>query len=354
MEEKRYIASVMTGYHNLTISQIQQLTKDAVQITFHTPEELSDHFRFIPGQHIDLKLQVNGIELIRSYSICSGPGEALSIAVKAIPGGTVSTWLNSNIEKDQVLQVSEPRGSFKLDPEARRIVLIGAGSGITPLLSMAKHAINQGKEVSLIYGNRTVSSIMFYDDIRELGFSRVFHFLSGETNNDLRSGRISRKSLLQLEKEKNFLSESDAVYLCGPEGMIHEVKSFLESLGVSADRIHSELFTAPSAENGSGSIGDSEEVSIASTMYMTLEGDKYAVHFEPGMPNILAAAEQAGLDVPYSCRTGICGSCRAKVLTGTAVMKSNYALTPDEVDVGYILTCQASPTCMELRISYDE
>lgn len=341
------------GFHQLTVSNVQRLTEDAVKISFDIPLELKNNYQYKAGQHLDISLMINGIEELRSYSICSSRVEPLSIGVKKIENGKVSAWLNEEVKVGDQLIISEPRGHFTLDENASKIVLIAAGSGITPLLAMAKERSGSGAEAILIYGNRTTSSIMFKSEIDVLKPLRALFFLSGETKEGYRSGRINRENFTALIKEELELLKSDAFYLCGPEGMINDVKHVLEFFGVRSDKIHFELFTAP-VEMEPGATQSVAEFSGVSKVTAILDGEK--VHFELDSKGatLLEAADRSGMDAPYSCKGGVCCSCRAKVLKGSAMMKVNYALTDDEVAQGYILTCQAHPTSDELTFSYDD
>ncbi len=341
------------GYHMLRVCEIKQLTDDAVNIVFNVPEKLKELFNYKPGQHVDIIINCEGEELGRSYSICSGPGEPLSIGVKTVLNGRVSHWLNMSLKEGDQIAVSEPRGSFVLSTEANNIVLIGAGSGITPLLSMYKSGISSAIQVTLIYGNSKSSSIMFSEEINNIKGGRVIKYLSREEKEGFISGRINSDNLSALvQKEPNLLN-ADAYYLCGPEEMIASARSFLQNAKVSADKIFFELFTAP--------VKKVESQPNLNTRYtgkchlkINLEGDKYQLEVETESTSILDVALKAGIDAPYSCKAGVCGSCRAKVLEGHAIIKNNYALTQQELDDGYVLTCQALPSAEMLYLSYDD
>lgn len=341
------------GYHLLRVSEIRSLTADAVTIFFEVPKEISERFFFKPGQHLDLLIKLDGEELHRSYSICSGPNEPLSIGVKGIANGRVSQYLNKKIKRGDFILVSEPKGSFILNEKDKKVVLIGAGSGITPLFSIFKNALASSKEVTLVYGNRNEGSIMFRNEIAEIISAKVFHFLSGEQKPGFYHGRINNETLSSLILKDPSILNSDAYYLCGPEAMITEIRKSLESHGVQNKTIHCEYFSAPvnRIENDSDLF---ESPSGKYRVKVKLDGDKYEFETEADDTVLLDAAKKAGIDAPFSCKTGICGSCRAKIILGSAVMKANYALTEEEISMGYILTCQAQPTCEELTISYDD
>ncbi len=341
------------GFHLLRVGRVRALTEDAIQIIFEIPDNLKSLFLFRPGQHIDIMVEYEGEKLYRSYSICSSGDEPLSIGVKSLAGGKVSNWLKDTIEPGAFLVISEPRGSFMLDPVAKEIVLIGAGSGITPLLSMLKHAYKSSQVPILIYGNRTTSSIMFADDIAQYNSEKVYHFLSAERKDGTNYGRINSENLSELLKKDGSILQADAYYLCGPEEMVADITSFLIKSGVKSTKIHFELFSAPT-NNSKVEANNKISYSGFSKVLIQFEGDKYSLETNAESSTLLEAAIKAGIDAPFSCKTGVCGSCRAKVNVGSAVMKSNYALTDEEVTSGYILTCQAIPASSELAISYDD
>jgi ring-1,2-phenylacetyl-CoA epoxidase subunit PaaE len=341
------------GFHLLRVGGVRALTEDAIQIIFEIPNNLKSLFLFIPGQHVDLIVEYEGEKLYRSYSICSGVDEPLSIGVKSMAGGKVSNWLKETVKQGTYLVISEPRGSFMLDTDAKEIVLIGAGSGITPLLSMIKHAYKSSQVPILIYGNKTASSIMFLEDIAKYNSKKVYHFLSAEQKDGTYYGRINSENLSELFKKDVSILQADAYYLCGPGEMIADISSFLIKSGVKSTKIHFELFTAPT---NTTKIETNKEISYSGfcKVLIQFEGDKYRLETNAESTTLLELAKKADIDAPFSCKTGVCGSCRAKVNFGSAVMKSNYALTDEEVTNGYILTCQAIPSSSELAISYDD
>lgn len=343
------------GFHLLRVGRVRVLTEDAIQIIFEIPDNLKSLFLFRPGQHIDMIVEYEGEKLYRSYSICSGGDgdEPLSIGVKSLAGGKVSNWLKDTVQQGTSLIISEPRGFFMLDPEAKEIVLIGAGSGITPLLSMIKHAYKSSQVPILIYGNKTASSTMFLEDLALYNKKKVYHFLSAEQKAGTYYGRINSENLSELFKKDVSILQADAYYLCGPAEMIADISSFLIKSGVKSTKIHFELF---SGTTNISKIETNKKISYPSfcKVLIQFEGDKYSLETNTESTTLLESAIKADLDAPFSCKTGVCGSCRAKVKFGSVVMKSNYALTDEEVTSGYILTCQAIPSSAELVISYDD
>ena len=341
------------GFHELRVKSIKKLTAESVKISFDVPEELTKLYNYKPGQYLDIIIPIDANEEHRSYSVCSGNVEPLSIGVKAIPNGKVSKWMNESLHEGESLIVSEPRGNFILDEKAKNIVLIAAGSGITPVLSMAKMLNTESTSVSLLFGNRSEASIMFKDEIDALKNISTYYFLSGEKKEGFRSGRLDKENFTTLIKEQLELLKADAFYICGPEAMIIDIKSTLEFFGVRNDKIHFELFTTP-IKMESTSKQAVASFSGKSHVQAILDGEKYSFELDAKGATLLEAADKAGMDAPYSCKGGVCCSCRAKVLKGSAVMKMNYALTDEEVAKGYILTCQAHPTSDELIFSYDD
>ena len=343
----------INGFTQLRVISVRHITSDAVMISFEVPKEMRSLFSFQPGQHVELLLFEEDQELRRAYSICSGKNEPLSIAVKALPNGRMSKYLNKHIKEGDIIAVSEPRGSFILNEQARQVVLIGAGSGITPLLSMLKTTVEKSVPVTLIYGNRTESSIMFRDEIAELISAKVIQFLSGEKKEGFGTGRINKENITALIWKDVAILNADAFYLCGPQSMIADVSEALQTCGVPADKIYFEYFSAPV-------VGETSELSEVSTfqgkcrVQAKLEGDKFQFEVSSDGPVLLEAARKAGIDAPFSCKTGVCGSCRAKVSNGSAIMKANYALSNEDIADGYILTCQAHPNIEKISISFDD
>lgn len=341
------------GFHLISVRAIEKLTSDTVKVTLSIPDNLLKEFKFIPGQYINLAIDLNGKEERRSYSICSGPGEAISFAVKTVKDGVVSSWLNNELLPELLLFVSKPQGNFTLNDSDKNIVAIAAGSGITPILSIAKALEKNGGHLNLYYGNRTRESIIFRGDLDQLKNTTTKHFLSGETVEGFEACRIDKESFTKEIKENLTLLKADAFFICGPEEMIVDVSKTLEFFGVSKSKIHFELFTTPVLMNA-------EEVIVTSkfegesNVKAILDSEAVEFKLHSKGKSILDSVENAGLDAPFSCRGGVCCSCKAKILKGTAIMSMNYSLTDQEIHDGYILTCQAHPSSEELIISYDE
>ncbi len=332
----------------LIIEEVKNLTNEAKSISFETPND----FKFEAGQFIELSIEIDGKLERRSYSICSGPTEPLTIGVKAVPSGKVSNWIMRNAKPGLEIHVSKPSGNFILNPETKHIVAIAAGSGITPIVAIAKSLENIHGKVTLIYANKLESSIMFKDELNALTNTTIHYFLSQENKEGYLNGRIDKENLTELLKNNLELLEADGFYLCGPEEMILQSKETLEFFGVSNSKIHFELFKPATILKPEES-NKEQTFSGESKVQVVLDGESYPFNLSATGKTILEAAEEAGADVPYSCKGGVCASCKAKVLKGDAKMDVNYTLTDKEVAEGYILTCQAHPNSEELVISFD-
>jgi ring-1,2-phenylacetyl-CoA epoxidase subunit PaaE len=332
----------------LIVKEVTSLTNEAKSISFETPSD----FKFDAGQFIELSVEIDGKLERRSYSICSGPDDSIAIGVKAVPGGKVSNWLMENAKPGIGIHISKPSGNFTLKTGAKHIVAIAAGSGITPIMSLAKALEKKRGNVTLIYGNKTESSIMFKDELIALSNVKSYHYLSQEEKAGYSTGRINKESLTALIKDNLEILKADDFYLCGPEELIIEAKETLDFFGVAASKIHFELFRP-------ATLLKTEEKSSLKTfdgetdVRVILEGENFQFKLTAQGKTILEAAEEAGADVPYSCKGGVCASCKAKVVKGTAKMDVNYTLTDKEVEDGYILTCQAHPNSPELIVSFD-
>ncbi|MFT4679471.1 MAG: ring-1,2-phenylacetyl-CoA epoxidase subunit PaaE [Gammaproteobacteria bacterium] len=357
----------MAQFETLTVKDVIRETVDTVSVGFDVPESLAQSFRFKQGQYLTLRKELKGEDTRRSYSICSGVTESeLRVAIKQVDGGMFSTFANKDLKAGQELQVMPPMGNFtsELHPDnEKHYVLFAAGSGVTPMMSIVKSvlAIEPKSEVSLIYGNRYFKSIIFRDELEDLkdmnlGRLRIFHVLSGEMNEiDMFAGRINGEKTEKLFS--TFLSPErcDEVFICGPETMINEVSSACEKVGIAKDNIHFELFTSPK-----GSLEKAKNIEVADehkgkTCHVDII--LYGQQWEFDMPfdkPILDAAIDKGLDLPFSCKGGMCCTCRAKLEKGSVNMLVNYALEPGEVDAGFVLTCQSIPTSDSVKVNFDQ
>jgi ring-1,2-phenylacetyl-CoA epoxidase subunit PaaE len=350
----------MSQFHKLTVQTITKETENAVTISFDVPEDLKDTFHFQAGQYITLKTKINDNEVRRDYSLCTSPksGE-LNVAVKEVENGTFSYYANNTLKVGDVLEVAPPKGRFTFEPndsKTKNIAAFAAGSGITPIMSIIKCALEEEvhSKIILVYGNKTTKDTMFLNELLELQhqyntrFSIQFVF-SQIDEDDAIFGRIEKSTVNYVMKNKHKHVDVDAYFLCGPEGMIHTVKDVLTGHDVDENRIHFELFkAAKSAEIEGESIPDGRTK-------VTVLLDDETVSFEMSQKQtVLEAALDEDIDAPYSCQGGICSSCIAKITEGAATMRQNNILTDSELAEGLILTCQAHPTTPTLFIDYDD
>ncbi len=342
------------GFYELTIVAITKLTDDTVEVSFEIPKETQSYFKFTPGQYVNFAITINGKEERRSYSICSGPQENLAVAVKQVENGKVSTWFNQTAAVGDSIYVSAPEGNFVRPKEAKNIVAIAVGSGITPFMSMAKAAETSDVRINLFYGSRSLNQIIFKDAISKLNNTKTTHFLSGETADNCVNSRIDKESFTQIIKNDLEILKSDGFFLCGPESMIVDIVEVLKTFGVNEDKVFYELFTTPTVlgSKTTGTAGNS--FSGTSKVTVILDDDTVSFDLAADGASILDKVNKEGFDAPYSCKGGVCCTCKAKIIEGNATMKVNYSLTDKEVEDGYILTCQSHPASEVLKISYDD
>lgn len=352
-------------FHELRIDSITKETEDTVAISFEIPFQLVSDYAYLSGQYLTLKTTINGEEIRRSYSLCSAPHEnTWKVAVKQIEGGKFSTYANEQLQAGMTLEVMTPTGNFAVHPNSenkKTYVLIAAGSGITPVLSIAKSILKVEPEssVTLLYGNKGFHSVIFREEIEALKNNhmdrmRVIHVFSRESMGiPLQKGRIDKEKMKSLYQAFLQNDEIDAVYICGPEAMILGSKEALIEEGIEATRIHFELFTSPVQAKEKIAL-PTNSPKIESNVKVIIDGDVTEMHLASTGQHILDAAQAAGADLPFACKGGVCCTCKAKILEGSASMDVNYALEADEVEAGFILTCQAHPTSDNLVISFDE
>ncbi len=346
-------------FHELTVARVDRLCDDAVAVTFDVPAELAEEYRFRPGQSLTLRRQVDGREERRSYSICAAAGQPPRIGVREVPGGAVSGWLVREVQPGDRIEVQPPSGSFTTDLEQpARHVLIAAGSGITPVLSIAASALGHPlAETTVLYGNRRAESVMFADEIADLKDAhparlQVAHVLSREPQEvELFSGRLDAGRLRRLLPAICAVGSVDHWWLCGPYGMVSDATAVLGELGVPAERVHRELFyvedVPPEQErHAEQPLTDGCEATII------LDGRSTTANIPPGMA-VLDAAQLARPDLPFACKGGVCGTCRAMITSGEVRMRRNFALEPAEVAAGFVLTCQSLPVTDTLTVNYD-
>jgi ring-1,2-phenylacetyl-CoA epoxidase subunit PaaE len=348
-----------SGFHALRVAAVDHLTDDAAAVTFEVPDGLAEEFAFAAGQSLTLRRMVDGREERRTYSICAPVGSRPRIGVREIPDGLFSSWLVRELRPGDEVEVQPPSGSFRAAPESGgRHLCIAAGSGITPMLSIASSVLaNPEAEVTLLYGNRTTGSVMFAEELADLkdrhpSRFELVHVLSREPREvDLFSGRLDADRLRRLLTALVPLDDVDHVWLCGPFAMTSAARELLLELGVETRKVHVELFHVdePPPELRHEDVvptGETSEVTIV------LDGRKTTAPMPRG-DTILDAAQRTRSDLPFACKGGVCGTCRAKVTTGEVRMRRNYALEEAEVDAGFVLTCQSLPVSPELTVDFD-
>jgi ring-1,2-phenylacetyl-CoA epoxidase subunit PaaE len=351
----------MSSFHKLSVKTINRETDKSISIAFNLPENLKETFSFVAGQYITLKTEINGNEIRRDYSLCVSPksGE-LKVAIKEVEDGTFSAYANKTLKVGDTLEVAPPKGRFTFipnDSKTKNIAAFAAGSGITPILSIIKCALEEEKnsKVILVYGNKTTKDTMFLDEILELHhaykdrFSVQFVF-SQQDEDDAIFGRIEKSTVNYVIKNQHKHIEVDAFYLCGPEAMIHTVKDVLTGHDIDENRIHFELFKASKID----SVVEDTTVSNGKTKITVVVDDETTTFEMSQKQTILEAALDEDLDAPYSCQGGICSSCLARITEGEATMRQNNILTESEVAEGLILTCQAHPTTDTIAVDFDD
>ena len=348
-------------FHRLTVNRIDRLTEDSAAITLTVPADLADAFAFAAGQ----TLTVRRGEERRTYSICApaGPGfpnAAPRIGVREVAGGAVSGWLVHAVKPGDTLEVQVPSGTFTPDLSVPgRHVLIAAGSGITPMLSIAASvlAADDKSTVTLLYGNRRSDTVMFADEVADLKDAyparmQIVHVLSREPQEvELFSGRLDAARLAALLPVTLDVAGVDHWWLCGPFGLVSDAIEVLRDLGVESGRVHRELFWV-GADPPAEVTHDDAPVGDGANLTVILDGRSSTLTLPAGTP-ILDGAQKARPDLPFACKGGVCGTCRARVTSGAAVMRRNYALEQREIEAGYVLTCQALPQTDEITVDYD-
>lgn len=360
----------MRAFHPLTVADVRRETPDAVSVAFAVPDALKADYAYAPGQFLTLRTEIGGEETRRSYSLCSGLDDGeWRVAIKKVEGGRFSTFANDVLKPGDVIDVLPPDGRFVAEPRAgaaRHVALIAAGSGITPMLAIAKSLLAREPDtrVSLIYGNRGVASILFRDalgDLKSRFMDRfaVYHVLSREAqDSDLMTGRIDAGKLDGFIDRLLPVEEVDDWYVCGPLPMIDMARAVLDARGVDRRHVHFELFTDGFGRPlGATTPPPGDEPAPAggpvSAIVIKLDGVTSRFDAPRGGPAILDAALKVRPDLPFACKGGVCCTCRAKVTEGKVEMAVNYGLEPDEVERGFVLTCQARPVSETVTLDFD-
>ena len=355
-------------FQDLPVVAIEAEAAHAAAITLKVPADQCDAFQFEPGQFITVRATIQGQDVRRSYSLCSTPAELVQnglirIGVRAVEGGLMSNWLTQQLRVGQTLSVATPDGRFVIKrPRALHRVGFAAGSGITPILSILTHTLESSAKAkfTLVYGNRRMDSVMFNEALQDLKDRHpdrltLIHILSRQAQEvPLLEGRINESKVRDIMQVFLPVNSMDEVFICGPEAMIEATESALLNAGVKRERVHTERFasagaTAPMAKPKSKSESESGGVKLS----VIVDGKRHEMRMQ-STQRILDVALQAGLDLPYSCKAGVCCTCRAKVMSGQVTMEKNFTLEDGEMKQGFVLSCQAVPTTPEVVVSFDE
>ncbi|OIQ24830.1 MAG: hypothetical protein BM555_06965 [Crocinitomix sp. MedPE-SWsnd] len=351
-------------FHTLNIKDIKKETADSVSIAFDIPENLKGDYSFIPGQYLTLKADIKGEDVRRSYSISSALSEGeLRVAIKQVENGKFSTYACHELQAGQSMDVMTPQGGFKVETNAanaNNYVFYAAGSGITPVLSMVRTILEteSNSNVFLYYGNKTAELTIFKSELDALA-SKYSNFtlryiLSKEESGDANTnGRIDAAKCAHFYSAEIEGNEIKGVYACGPESMIDTIKDFYTSKGLK-DKVHFELFTTPVAAADETSTEADDSVEVNAEVTVIIDDEEYSFPLATSGKDVLSAAQDVDADVPFSCKGGVCCTCRAKVMEGKVKMSLNFALEEDEVADGFVLTCQSHPITEKVVISFDE
>ena len=356
--------SLTPRFHRLAVNDLRRETPDAVSLTFAIPKELSGDYSFAPGQYLTLRTMMDGEEIRRSYSICSGPDDGeLRIAVKKVDGGAFSNWAADELKAGDELDVMTPTGRFGVvhaPDHARVYVGFAAGSGITPILSIVKGVLAREPDSRffLFYGNRLTSGMLFLEELEELKdrfmqrFS-LFHVISGEEQDiPILHGRLDGAKVKVLLRSLVPAASVDHVFICGPSGMSEDIEATCRDIGIADDRIHVERFVSEFGGKPRAKKIVPVDAPPKAMAALIIDGKRREVPVAEGEA-ILDAALRAGMDLPFACKGGMCSTCRAKLLEGEAEMEVNYSLEPWELKAGFILTCQARPCSEKVVVDYD-
>jgi len=363
-------ADAATPFHPLRVRELHKDTDEAVVLTFDVPAGLAGEFSFVQGQYLTLKQEIDGAEVRRSYSICSGLDDGhLRVAIKHVRGGVFSAWANQHLKAGDVLEVMPPRGNFftDIDPQrGRNYLCICAGSGITPVLSIMKTVLARepSSQVTLLYGNQRSATMMFRNELAFLknAYMDRFHWINifsrEPQETDLFTGHLDNRKGGALNRRLIKIREFDEFFLCGPEAMISEVSRGLRGEGIEEEHIHFELFAA-SAEQARRAIERhhqraQEYKGQVSKIGIRSGGREYRFDLSTDGENILDAGLRNGVDLPFSCKGGVCATCRAKLVEGQVEMDLDQALRPEEIEQGYILTCQSHPISKKVVVDFDQ
>ena len=354
-------------FHPLRVREVRPDTDEAMVVSFEVPTELAEQFRFKPGQYLTLRHDIAGEDLRRSYSICAGIDDAeLQVGVRRVEGGKFSSWINAELKAGDVLQVYPPQGRFHVPPtreRSRHYVGIAGGSGITPILSIMKSVLahEPASRFSLIYANRRQASTMFKEEIEDLKnryltrLSLHYVFSREVVDSPLHAGRLDLAKVAEFLQTVIPAQSIDQAFICGPFGMNEEAEAALLAAGVPENRVHVERFGTPEMQTGKPAPHETKPEDADSARIVVIrDGISREIEFTKTDPSILDAAARAGMDVPFSCKSGVCSTCRCKLLEGEVRMDKNFALDKQELAAGFILSCQAHALTPRVVISFDE
>jgi ring-1,2-phenylacetyl-CoA epoxidase subunit PaaE len=351
-------------FHRLAVNDLRRETADAVSMTFAIPSELAGDYSFMPGQYLTLRTTMDGEEVRRSYSICSGPDDGeLRIAVKKVDGGAFSNWAADELKSGDELEVMTPTGRFGVThapDQARLYVGFAAGSGITPILSIIKGVLAREPKSRffLFYGNRTTEGMLFLEELEELKDRflerlSLFHVISGEEQDvPILHGRLDGDKVRVLLRSLVPASHVDHVFICGPSGMSEDIEATCRDIGIADEKIHVERFVSEFGGKPRPKAVVAPGTPPKAMASLIIDGKRREVPVAEGEA-ILDAALRAGMDLPFACKGGMCSTCRAKLVEGEAQMEVNYSLEPWELKAGFILTCQARPCSEKVVVDYD-
>ncbi|MFD7090764.1 2Fe-2S iron-sulfur cluster-binding protein [Streptomyces sp. NPDC059896] len=351
-------------FHPLRVSEVEPLTDDAVAVTFAVPPELRDSFRHTPGQHIALRrTDARGGEIRRTYSICApaGADPVLRVGIRLVEGGEFSTYALKELAVGDLVDVMEPTGRFTLEPRAGHFAAVVGGSGITPVLSIAATLLARepGARFCLVRSDRTVASTMFLEEVADLKdrypdrFQLVSVVSREEQQAGLPSGRLDRERLTELLPALLPVADVDGWFLCGPLGLVSAAERALRGLGVARDRVHQEIFHVDDTAAATAAPGTATApVPAHSTLTATLDGRSGSWPVKDG-DSLLETVLRSRADAPYACKGGVCGTCRAFLVSGEVRMDRNFALEPEETEAGYVLACQSHPATAEVELDFD-
>jgi ring-1,2-phenylacetyl-CoA epoxidase subunit PaaE len=356
----------MSKFYPLTVTQVKHETRDAIAVTFAVPDALRETFAYQQGQHLTLRAQIDGDDVRRSYSICSAVQDRqLRVAIKRTPGGAFSSWANEHLQAGAVLDVMPPMGHFNVPLDAslaRHYLVFAAGSGITPVLSIIKTTLlaEPDSRFTLFYGNRASSSVLFREELSELkdvfmARLKIAYVMSREQQDiELFNGRITGEKCAAFLQHWVHLDDIDVAFICGPEDMMHGVSKALQEAGMPKERIRIELFAASIPKTAHKARAAVADASALTEVTVIMDGAHASFTMDRDKESILDAGLRAGIDMRYSCKGGVCSTCRCKLVEGKVEMDVNYALEDYEIARGFVLSCQSFPVTGKVIVDFDQ